>query len=51
MMQNLVYAAPAAGLLALLFAYWRASWVRSQDAGTDEMQTIHIARGLLTDAA
>ena len=39
-MQNLVYAAPAAGLLALLFAYWRASWVRGQDAGTDEMQEI-----------
>ncbi|MFW6050724.1 MAG: sodium-translocating pyrophosphatase [Myxococcota bacterium] len=40
MTENLIYAAPAAGLLALLFAWWKATWVRKQDAGTDEMKEI-----------
>ena len=31
---------PAAGLLALLFAFWRASWVKKQDTGTKEMVEI-----------
>ncbi len=31
---------PAAGVLALLFAWWRSMWVNRQDAGTEEMQTI-----------
>jgi K(+)-stimulated pyrophosphate-energized sodium pump len=40
MIENLVYAAPAAGVLALLFAWWKATWVNKQDAGTEEMQEI-----------
>ncbi len=40
MMEYLPYAAPVAGILALIFAYWRASWVSAQDAGTDEMKEI-----------
>jgi K(+)-stimulated pyrophosphate-energized sodium pump len=36
----LAYAVPAAGVLALIYAFWKASWVRAQDAGTDEMKDI-----------
>ncbi len=39
-MDKLIYAAPAAGTLALLFAYSKASWVSKQDAGTANMQEI-----------
>lgn len=37
---SILYAVPAAGLLALLFAFWKASWVARQDAGTDRMKEI-----------
>ncbi len=37
---ELVMAAPAAGVLALLFAWIRASWVAKQDVGTDVMKDI-----------
>ena len=40
MMNSLIYAAPIAGVLALLFAFMKASWVKRQDAGTDEMKEI-----------
>ncbi len=36
----LIYAVPAAGALALLYAFVQASWVRKQEAGTDEMKEI-----------
>ena len=39
-MQSLIYAAPAAGVLALLFAYWKTTWVNKQDQGTDDMKEI-----------
>ncbi|MCG8554315.1 MAG: sodium-translocating pyrophosphatase [Proteobacteria bacterium] len=39
-MDSLVFAAPGAGLLALLFAYAKASWVVKQDAGSEHMQEI-----------
>lgn len=39
-MDTLVYAVPATGLLALAFAWFKASWVAKQDAGTDEMKSI-----------
>ena len=39
-MEQLVYAAPGAGVLALLFAFWKASWVKKQDAGDDNMKEI-----------
>lgn len=38
--QNLIYVAPAAGVLALLFAWWRAAWIKRQDAGNETMRTI-----------
>jgi K(+)-stimulated pyrophosphate-energized sodium pump len=42
-MQNLAYAAPAAAVLALIYAYWKATWVSKQDAGSEEMQEIATA--------
>ncbi len=40
MQQNLVYIVPVAGLLALAYAFWKAQWIRGQDAGTDRMQEL-----------
>ena len=39
-MQNLVYAAPVAGVLALIFAWMKASWVSQQDPGEANMVEI-----------
>jgi len=39
-LDKLIYVAPAAGVLALIYAFWKASWVSKQDAGTDEMKEI-----------
>jgi K(+)-stimulated pyrophosphate-energized sodium pump len=39
-MPNLIYAAPAAGVLALLFAWMKASWVSKQDPGDATMVEI-----------
>ena len=37
---QLSYAVPLIGVVALLFAYWKAGWVARQDAGTEKMQDI-----------
>ena len=49
MQQTLLYAVPACGALALLFALVRSSWIRRQDAGTEEMAKIanHIREGAM----
>ncbi|MCO4743589.1 MAG: sodium-translocating pyrophosphatase [Proteobacteria bacterium] len=47
-MENIIYAVPAAGLLALGFAYMKASWVAKQEAGDAEM--VEIA-GLIREGA
>jgi len=39
-MDSVVYAAPIAGVLALVYAFFKAQWVRKQDAGTDVMKEI-----------
>ena len=39
-MEQLLYVIPAAGVLALLYAYVKAAWVKKQDAGDGEMQDI-----------
>jgi K(+)-stimulated pyrophosphate-energized sodium pump len=39
-MQNLIYAAPVAGMLALVFAWMKASWVSQQDSGDATMAEI-----------
>ncbi|MCB0718127.1 MAG: sodium-translocating pyrophosphatase [Bacteroidetes bacterium] len=45
--KTLTYLIPAAGILALLYAFVKARWVSAQDAGTDVMQEIaaNIADG------
>src|SRR5690606_34781682 len=40
LMDELIYAAPVAGVLALLFAFWKTTWVNSQDPGEQRMQEI-----------
>ena len=44
----LFYVVPVTGVLALAFAYWKASWVNAQDAGTDKMKEI---AGFVRDGA
>ena len=39
-MDQLVYAAPVAGVLALLFAFIKASAISKKDAGDEKMQEI-----------
>ncbi len=43
------YLVPLAGVLALLFAFMRSTWIRKQDAGTAEMMVIaaHIREGAM----
>ncbi len=45
----MIYLIPAAGVLALLFAAYKTSWVNKQDAGDEKMQTIagHIQEGAM----
>ncbi|MBT5845246.1 MAG: sodium-translocating pyrophosphatase [Verrucomicrobiales bacterium] len=47
-MNKNVYLIPLAGLLALIFTYYRAQWVARQDPGTDRMKRI---AGYITDGA
>ncbi len=39
-MDPLLLAVPAAGIIALGFAFWKASWVSNQEAGSEEMREI-----------
>ncbi|MBE0567858.1 MAG: sodium-translocating pyrophosphatase [Krumholzibacteria bacterium] len=45
----LIYLIPAAGVLALVFAAYKANWVKGQDAGDAKMRTIagHIHEGAM----
>ncbi len=45
----LLYAAPIFGLLAVLFAFFKTSWVKKQDPGNEYMQEIggHIQEGAM----
>lgn len=49
MEQWLLYMVPAAGVLALLFAWMRSTWISTQEAGTPEMTEIsgHIRQGAM----
>ncbi len=49
MIGNLIYAIPVVGILALIFTYVKANWVRKQDEGSDRMKRIalNISRGSL----
>ncbi len=37
---NIIYAIPAFGVLALLYTFWKSSWVTKQEVGTDKMARI-----------
>jgi len=48
-MGSLVYVVPFLGLLALLYSYWKMSWINKQEVGTDKMAEIsgHIRDGAI----
>lgn len=48
-MENLIYVIPVAGVLALLYTYWKSAWVSKQEVGTEKMARIagHIAQGAM----
>jgi K(+)-stimulated pyrophosphate-energized sodium pump len=48
-MESYIYLVPVAGVLALLFAFMRSTWISKQDAGTEEMKVIasHIREGAM----
>ncbi len=48
-MNNLVYAVPAFGVLALIYTFIKASWVSKQEAGEQNMQELagHVAAGAM----
>jgi K(+)-stimulated pyrophosphate-energized sodium pump len=47
--QNLLYAVPACGALALIYAFGTAAWIKKQDPGNERMQGIaaQIFRGAM----
>ncbi len=47
-MGNLAFILPLFGVLALLFVYWRSSWVSKQEAGTDKM--VRISKNIAVGA-
>ncbi|MEL6987220.1 MAG: sodium/proton-translocating pyrophosphatase, partial [Bacteroidota bacterium] len=49
MSQNLIIAIPAFGLIALLYTFWKSSWVSKQEVGTERMGRIaaNIADGAM----
>ena len=48
MNDNILYVIPVAGILALIYAYFKAVWISKQDAGTDRMKEIAV---LIQDGA
>ena len=40
MAQTIIYIIPVLGVVALLFTFWKSSWVSKQEVGTDKMATI-----------
>ncbi|SMO77968.1 sodium-translocating pyrophosphatase [Gracilimonas mengyeensis] len=48
-MQNIIYVIPVAGIIALLYTFFKSSWVGKQDIGTEKMERIskHIASGAM----
>lgn len=48
-MTHLNYLIPAAGIVGLIYAFWRASWISKQAAGDEKMQKIarHIREGAM----
>ena len=48
-MENLIYLLPVAGVIGLLYTFWRSSWVSRQDVGDEKMARIatNIADGAM----
>jgi len=48
-MENLVFILPLFGVIALIFVFWKSSWVSKQEIGTEKMERIsnHIAVGAM----
>ena len=48
-MQNIIYLIPVAGVIALLYTYFKSSWVTKQEVGTERMARIStsIANGAM----
>ena len=49
-MKTIIYIIPVFGVLALLYTFWKASWVSKQEVGTEKMAKIakHIADGAMS---
>ncbi|MCB9080949.1 MAG: sodium-translocating pyrophosphatase [Lewinellaceae bacterium] len=47
--QTIIYVIPAFGVLALLYTFWRTSWISKQEVGTERMAKIakNIAEGAM----
>ena len=47
--QGILYVGIITGILGLLYTFWKTSWVKKQDVGTDRMKKIseHIAEGAM----
>jgi K(+)-stimulated pyrophosphate-energized sodium pump len=47
--QTLTYVIPIFGVIALIFTFFKSSWVSKQEEGTDKMKTIaaHISKGAM----
>ncbi len=48
-METMVYIAPAIGLVALIYSFFKSRWISKQDAGNEKMQDIasHISEGAI----
>lgn len=48
-MESLIYILPIAGVIALLFVFWRTAWVKKQDIGNEKMAKIakNISNGAM----
>jgi K(+)-stimulated pyrophosphate-energized sodium pump len=48
-MSNIFYVIPVFGVLALLYTFWRSSWISKKEAGTEKMKNIsrHISDGAM----
>ncbi|MCB0688445.1 MAG: sodium-translocating pyrophosphatase [Saprospiraceae bacterium] len=47
--QSITYVIPVMGIIALLYTFWRSSWISKQDAGSDRMKLIakNISEGAM----
>ena len=39
-MDNLLYVTVCSGIVAMLFAFWKTTWINKQDQGTEKMKRI-----------